>query len=872
MYGIVFMAENHSARNAENTVFQAVLGKVLPVSKDEKKATNAEYGEDQIKVLKGLEAVRKRPAMYIGDTTSRGLHHLVWEIVDNGIDEAMAGRCNRIVVTVHPDNSVTVSDDGIGIPVGPHPTEKISTLEVVFCKLHAGGKFEEGAYKVSGGLHGVGASVVNALSEWLEVEVVRKGEDDIYRMTFERGKKTSDLKKIGKKKKHGTKITFKPDPEIFSETTMRYEVLATRLRELAYLNEGLTIRLKDERSDKEETFHYTQGLVAFIKHLNEDKGTVNKPIVIKREDEQLRLACDIVIQYNDGFNETVFSFANNINTIEGGTHMSGFRSALTRSINFYAKNANLLKKDKPPTGEDLREGLSAIISVKVAEPQFEGQTKTKLGNGEVETFVTQTVNEQLSSWLEENPAEAKRVVNKGIAACQAREAARKARDLTRRKGALTSGSLPGKLADCRSKDRETTEIFLVEGDSAGGSAKQGRDSQTQAILPLRGKILNVEKARLDKILNFNEIQTIISAMGCGIGDDEFDVDKRRYNKIVIMTDADVDGSHIRTLLLTFFFRHMKPLISGGHLFIAQPPLYHVKRRKHSEFVHDEKQMQDTLLKLALESTRLEIRYYDEKKNGKYEVVHDYKGAALRDLVKLLDSLAGYIGIVERRGLTFRALMDNRSREGKLPTHWIAMENRNLFFESGKEYDAFMAKRADKLLDEDEEENGNGNGKKDDAKDEKEKKENSRRVKKRSELHEVKNIEKIIKKLKSVGISIEDYFLEREETVTGERPPSKYALVTDEDETEIDNVAAIAEAVRDVGREGLEIKRFKGLGEMNADELWETTMDPERRVLLRVQADEAEEAERIFSLLMGDNVERRRQFIEDNALSVKNLDI
>ncbi|MCD4824983.1 MAG: DNA gyrase subunit B, partial [Phycisphaerae bacterium] len=749
------------------------------MANDETGSKQTKYDEGQIKVLKGLEAVRKRPGMYIGDTTTRGLHHLVWEIVDNAIDEAMAGRCNQITVTVHPDESVSVTDDGVGIPVGIHPTEKISTLEVVFCKLHAGGKFDHGVYKVSGGLHGVGASVVNALSEWLEVEVCRDGE--VYQMTFERGKKVSDLKKIGKRKKSGTKVAFKADHEMFPDFAMRYEVLATRLRELAYLNEGVSIRIKDERADKEEHFQYAKGLEAFIQHLNEDKNVVTKPIVIAKTDEENHLACNIVLQYNDGYNEVLFSFANNINTVEGGTHLSGFRSALTRTMNAYAKKSNLLKKEKAPSGDDLREGLTAVVSVKVAEPQFEGQTKTKLGNSEVETFVTQTVNEMLGAWLEEHPSDAKRIVNKGIDALHAREAARKARDLTRRKGALSSGSLPGKLADCRSKDRETTEVFLVEGDSAGGSAKQGRNAGTQAILPLRGKILNVEKARLDKILNFNEIQTIISALGCGIGEDEFDLDKRRYNKIIIMTDADVDGSHIRTLLLTFFYRHMKPLITGGHVFVAQPPLYLVTRRKHKEYVGDEKEMRDTLIKLGLDGATLEIRDHGGEE---MEVISSFNGAKLGEMVELLDSLADKIRIVERRGLNFQMLMDNRGKaDGNLPTHWIVMSGKNLFFHSQGQYDEFMAKRADLLEDDsDEEITGDEQAKEQTEEQTKEQTEKQiekqieeqkaeasriRRVHKRAELHEVKEIEKIISKLKTRGLSIEDYFMKREESVTGE---------------------------------------------------------------------------------------------------------
>ena len=818
------------------------------------------YDESKIKVLRGMEAVRKRPAMYIGDTTTRGLHHLVWEIVDNAIDEAMAGRCNNISVTVHPDDSCTISDDGVGIPVGPHPTEKISTLEVVFCRLHAGGKFDHDTYKVSGGLHGVGASVVNALSEWMEVEVCRDGE--IWRMTFQRGKKTGDLKKIGQRKRSGTNVSFRPDPEIFPDISVRFEVLATRLRELAYLNEGVYIKLTDERNDKAETFQYKKGLIAFVQHLNEGKQTLHRPVFLHKEDEQTRLMADIVLQYTDGFSETLFSFANNINTLEGGAHLSGFKSALTRTINAYARNAKLIKNGQVPAGEDLREGLTAIISVKVPDPQFEGQTKTKLGNSEVETFVTQAVYELLSAWMEEHPTEARRVVNKALQAMQAREAARKARDLTRRKGALSSGSLPGKLADCRSRDRDSTELFLVEGDSAGGPAKQGRDSATQAILPLRGKIINVEKARLDKILNFAEILKIVSALGCGIGDDEFDLTKLRYGKIIIMTDADVDGSHIRALLLTFFYRYMKPLISGGHMFIAQPPLYLVSRRKHKEYVLDERQMRQSLMKLGLDGTSLEIRDHSHKKQ---RVISQFSGAKLRELIEMLELLAEKIHIVERRGLRFEDLLANR-KDGKLPTHWIVLDGRNLFSHSQQEYEKFLAKHADRLLDEGDNGNGNGDG------HAKGKSATTRRIRKRAELHEVRDIEKLIAKLNTRGVAIDDYYLRREESVTGEKPPAKYVLVNEDTEMGLDNVAEISPAVRKIGSRGVEIKRFKGLGEMNADELWETTMDPQKRVLLRVCTDEAEESERMFSLLMGDNVQLRKEFIEDHALEVKNLDV
>ena len=834
--------------------------------------TSGSYDESKIKVLRGLDAVRKRPGMYIGDTTTRGLHHLVWEIVDNAIDEAMAGRCSNIGVTVHPDGSCSVVDDGVGIPVGMHPTEKMSTLEVVFCQLHAGGKFDHDVYKVSGGLHGVGASVVNALSEWVEVEVCRDGE--VYFMEFERGKKLGDLKNIGKRKRSGTKVTFKADGEIFPDTNFKYEVLATRLRELAYLNEGVAIKFHDERNDKQELFQYKKGLIAFVEHLNDGKQTLHKPIWLHKEDEDSRLVIDVVLQYNDSYSETLFSFANNINTIEGGTHLSGFKSALTRSINFYARNAKLLKEESTPSGEDLREGMTAVISVKVPDPQFEGQTKTKLGNSEVESFVTQAINEQLSQWMEENPAEAKRLVNKGVQAMQAREAARKARDLTRRKGALSSGSLPGKLADCRSRDRDSTEVFLVEGDSAGGPAKQGRNSANQAILPLRGKILNVEKARLDKILNYNEIQIIISALGGGVGNDEFDLTKLRYGKVIIMTDADVDGSHIRTLLLTFFFRYMKPLIMNGHVFIAQPPLYLVSRKKDKKYVLNEREMRKTLVDLGLKDTTLEIR------TGKGEPAR-FTNSRLTELIETLEALADKVRILERRGLDFADLLTYR-KDDKLPTHWALVDGENRFCHSLSELEDLLSQFEDQTTDEElpvegeprnvpgseprngNAKNGNGNGNGNGQ--------SHAPVFKRSELHEVKDIEKLIERLKRVGIGIEDYFLRREESITGEKSPAKYVLMNDDEALELENAASIAPGIRQVGSRGIEIKRFKGLGEMNADQLWETTMDPERRVMLRVRAEEAAEAERMFTLLMGENVERRREFIEQHALEVKNLDV
>ena len=822
------------------------------------------YDESQIKVLRSMEAVRKRPGMYIGDTTPRGLHHLVWEIVDNAIDEAMAGRCDMISLTIHADGSATVVDNGDGIPVGIHPTEKISTLEVVFCQLHAGGKFDHGVYKVSGGLHGVGASVVNALSEWMEVEVCREGK--VYAMKFERGVMTSELKQIGTRKRTGTKVTFMPDGEIFPDIGFRYEQMASRLRELAYLNEGVMIKLKDEREEKEDAFQYKQGLVAFVKHLNEGKQTLHRPIEIHREDPETLLQLDLVIQYNDSYVESVFSFANNINTLEGGAHLSGFRSALTRTMNYYARNAKLLKNEGTPSGDDLREGLTALISVKVPEPQFEGQTKTKLGNSEVETFVTQAVNELLGTWLEEHPTEAKRIVHKGAQAMQAREAARKARDLTRRKGALSSASMPGKLADCRSKDRETTELFLVEGDSAGGPAKQGRNSAIQAILPLKGKIINVEKARLDRILNFEQIQNIISAVGCGIGIDEFNIDKLRYGKIIIMTDADVDGSHIRALLLTFFFRYMRPLITEKHIFIAQAPLFLITKKKQKKYVLNEIEMRQTLNEWGLDGTALQVRDVSTKaKAAKPEVVQEFKGAKLAELMKLLEELSDKGTILRRRGLTLQDLLARR-KGNKLPSHWLVLDGQNVFCYSAAEYEALLDENKESVLEDEEgEDNGNGNGKVEPSA-------RARRIQKWAELHEVKAIEELIGKLEVLGLDMEDYFAHREELVTGEKAPAKFVLVNEDYVCELDNIAQIPEGVKTIGGRGVEIKRFKGLGEMNADQLWETTMDPERRVLLRITDEEAEEAERMFSLLMGEDVERRRNFIETHAAQVKNLDV
>ncbi|HVX84091.1 MAG TPA: DNA topoisomerase (ATP-hydrolyzing) subunit B [Phycisphaerae bacterium] len=861
------------------------------MAKEEPKVSNLkvtkEYDAAAIQALKGLEAVRKRPGMYIGDTTSRGLHHLVWEIVNNSVDEAMAGHAENIWVKINADGSVSVSDDGRGIPVGMHPTEKRETLEIVMCDLHAGGKFGGGGYKVSGGLHGVGASVVNALSEWTEVEVARNG--NVYRMSFERGEVKDKIKVIGKRVKTGTKITFRPDHEIFPDTTYDFDRIVTRCRELAFLNEGLAFFIEDERTGKKEEFKYSKGIIQYVKQLNEGKESLHQVIYLEKEEDNkdTPLQVAIALQYNDGYAESLHSFANNINTPGGGTHLSGFKTALTRTLNQYARNNNVVKDEKDlPNGDDLREGLSAVITVKVPNPQFEGQTKDKLGNGEVEGFVTTAVNETLGTWLEEHPGDAKRIIQKGILAKQAREAARKARELTR-KGALNSGGLPGKLWDCSSRDMETTELYIVEGQSAGGTAKGGRDRVFQAILPIKGKILNVEKARVDKMLGHEEIRTIVQALACGIGAADFDMTKLRYGKVVIMTDADVDGSHIRTLLLTFFFRQMSQLIKEGRVYIAQPPLYKVTRKKQVDYVKNESVMRKTLTDLGLEGTSLVVR----DKAGKEKM--RYKAAELRKVMAALEQAEEYVKIVERRGLPFSRLLQLRKDTKKLPTHRVVLDGKEHLFYEQEEYEAFVEKHKIAELEElihavaegdggngDGEANGNGNGhaksngkKKTKAEMDEEKRAAKRRLEKNEELHETKKLEELFVKLDELGLPIEDWYLRIEETDSGERKMTRYLIESSDDyKKDIAGIGDIVREIHELGRQGIEVGRFKGLGEMNAEELWITTMDPARRTLLRVTLEGASNAEAMFSTLMGENVERRRQFIETHALEVKNLDV
>ena len=793
--------------------------------------TKERYDATTIKVLGGIEAVRKRPAMYIGDTGPRGLHHLVEEVVDNSIDEAMAGFGDKIEIVINEDASVTVTDEGRGIPVDRHKEMKKPALEVVLTMLHAGGKFDHKSYRVSGGLHGVGISVVNALSEWLEVEVYRDGKT--YRQEYERGKAASDLITVGKSKKTGTKVTFMPDSEIFPDHVVRFDALLTRVRELAFLNRNVTMTLKDKRDGREESFRFAGGIKAFVEYLNEGKTALHNDIIYF-ECQTDGIGVEVAMQYNDGYAETLLSFANNINTIEGGTHLTGFRSALTRTMNNYAKANGLLKEEKTPSGEDLREGMTAVLSVKIPDPQFEGQTKTKLGNSEVEGLVESIVNEALGTYLEEHPSTARKITEKAILALRAREAARKARELTRRKGALASGSLPGKLADCATRDKESSEVFLVEGISAGGNAKQARDRRFQAILPLRGKILNVEKARIEKMLNHEEIRTLISALGCGIGKEEFAPDKLRYGKVIIMTDADVDGSHIRTLLLTFFFRHMVGLIDEGRIYVAQPPLYRVKRRSREEYVYSDKEMDRALIDLGLDGATLAVNGPTKRKS----VVIDEK--ALRAAVDTLLKLEDVHRVLERRGVPWREVIEYYLKKDKAPRYWVHMREGGKLVGDDKELAAALKSAP--------EENGS-----------------ERYI----EIHEGKAIEKELVALAAAGFAIERFFAKRNPR---DKTQAAYVISSDSEKVDVDGVREILTGLRHLGQKGVDIQRYKGLGEMNAEQLRVTTMDPASRTLMKVKIEDAVKADRMFTMLMGDLVEPRREFIERHALEVRSLDV
>ncbi len=789
------------------------------------------YDAGRIKVLGGIEAVRKRPAMYIGDTGERGLHHLVYEVVDNSVDEALAGHCRNITVKLGDDHTVTVEDDGRGIPVDMHAEEKMPALEVVMTKLHAGGKFDHSSYKVSGGLHGVGISVVNALSDWLEVEVARDG--GIWRQRYERGLKATDLKRLGDTAKRGTTVIFRPDPEIFASIEFQYDILAERMRELAYLNKGLKLSIQEESKGKSDTFHFEGGIQEFVKHLNRGRSALH-PQAIVFAGERDRTQVEVAFQYNDGYNETIFSYVNNIRTVEGGTHLSGFKTSLTRVVNTYARKAGLLDpKTPPPTGEDVREGLTAVVSARVPDPQFEGQTKTKLGNSEVAGLVEAITNEALTSFFEENPAVAKLIVAKGVQAALAREAARKARDLTRRKGALSAGNLPGKLADCSEKGIEETELYVVEGDSAGGSAKQGRERRFQAILPLKGKILNVERARLDRMLGHEEIRTLISAIGTGIGEDDFDLTKLRYGKVIIMTDADEDGSHIRTLLLTFFFRHLPEVIKANRLFIAQPPLYRIKKRDKVDYVKDDASMRDMIITLGTDGATLTPKGAKEGLSGE----------RLKRLIQVLMVLDDANTMLLKRGLSLSKVLA-RAADGKtwrLPRFRVRTDPEEFLF-SEEEYLAFRAKHT-----------ASGNG---------------ATMPPVERLPQMDGVLRAIADLAALGFSMDQYFMK--DPVEDETPP--FALSVDGEESALWGLAKLLEWVRKTGTKGIDVQRYKGLGEMNPEQLWETTMDPARRTLRRVLMEDAARADQMFTVLMGEDVEVRRKFIEEHALEVKNLDI
>jgi len=768
--------------------------------------------------------------MYIGSTGSTGLHHLVWEVVDNSVDEALAGFCNRVDVIVHSDNSVTVIDNGRGIPVDLHKEEGRSAAEVVMTVLHAGGKFDTSSYKVSGGLHGVGVSVVNALSEWLDLEIWRDGYT--WEQSYEFGTPTAPLKKAGKTERRGTKVTFLPDAKILDSIEFNYDTLAQRLRELSFLNKGLTIRLKDERSNKQGEFHYTGGIAEFVKHLNKNKDVLHSaPIYAEADREDVHM--EFALQYNDAYAETVFSFANNINTVDGGTHLSGFRSALTRAINQFGQNQGLFKDVKENLqGEDVREGLVAVISVKLPQPQFEGQTKGRL-NSDIQSTVASFVYEKLMEHFDKNPTVGRKICAKAIDASRAREAARKARELTRRKGALDSGGLPGKLADCQERDPLRCEIFLVEGDSAGGSAKQGRDRRYQAILPLRGKILNVEKARFDKMLGHEEIRALITALGTGIGKDDFDIAKLRYSKVIIMTDADVDGSHIRTLLLTFFFRQMPELVERGHVYIAQPPLYLLKKGKTIRYIRDEKEYRREVMRRATEDHTLEIQDGRETTRLEGGELTNFL-MALAEYVELFDKLEKRLGDARPIDAMLKAELGKKMElEDQAKLELVARELKAEGFKNtlklDEEHNLYTLSFASETLGE-------------------------------------RTIDWDL-------VSSADYrrLLDLHRRVRGyDKPP--FVILSNGNQTTIQDRKELLEHVMALGKKSFTVQRFKGLGEMNPNQLWQTTMDAEERVLLQVKAEDTAGADEIFTILMGDAVEPRRQFIEANALDVKNLDI
>jgi DNA gyrase subunit B len=840
--------------------------------------TLSDYTGASIRVLEGIEAVRLRPGMYIGDTTSRGLHHLVYEVVDNAIDEAMAGYCRHIHVTLHTDGSVSVVDDGRGIPVDIHADSGKSALEVVLTKVHAGGKFDHDTYKVSGGLHGVGLTVVNALSEWLEAEIRRDGQ--IWRQSYQKGEPQASVSPEGSTKTTGTTIRFLPDAEIFPRVEFDFDILEKRLRELAFLNKGIRIRLVDERTDepKDVEFFSSEGLSEFVTYLNRAQTVLHSPIVFSGRDDERGVEVELALQYNDSISEMVVSYCNNINTVEGGTHLTGFRTALTRTLNQYAKIAAPAKtKDLTITGEDFKEGLTAIISVRVPDPQFEGQTKTKLGNSEVEGVTARVINERLAEFLETNPGVAKKIIVKAQLAAEAREAARKARELVRnRKGVLSGGGLPGKLMDCSTHDQDSSELFLVEGDSAGGTAEGGRDRVYQAILPLRGKILNVERARLDRVLSNEEIRNIITAVGNSIGEEE-DPSKRRYGKIVMMSDADVDGSHIRTLLMTFFYRQMPKLVAEGHLYVAQPPLYMIQSgKKERRYVHAEDQMQAILIETGLAGASLRRA---EPESSAAEVTGD----RLRGLLDLVAGIEQGLRAFGRRNRSLRDFLamayqpDDSCkpdpRDGLLPLFLVEHNGHEERFYTEKDRQDYFASHNLHVDAEPALESGLGPASVAGAGAEttvpRVVPPIGHRVRE-IELHEVKMLNKHLVRLRDEFGLRAEVLLSRE--VTGDDPPPRFFLDRDGESHALLDLRMLVPTVRKIGEKGMKITRFKGLGEMDAEQLWETTMDPTRRTLLQVQLEDTAAANDLFATLMGDDVEPRREFIDKHALEVKNLDV
>ncbi|ACL05796.1 DNA gyrase, B subunit [Desulfatibacillum aliphaticivorans] len=809
-----------------------------------------EYTAENIKVLQGLEAVRKRPSMYIGNVSTEGLHHLVYEVVDNSIDEAMAGYCDHIQVTIHEDNSVTVEDNGRGIPTGIHKTEGIPAVEVVMCKLHAGGKFDNATYKVSGGLHGVGVSVVNALSDFLEVEIYQGGE--IYYQTYSKGGKTSELEVIGKTKKRGTKIHFAPDTTIMTDEDYQYAILSKRLRELAFLNAGIKITLEDERSDEEkEEFLYKGGIISFVEYLNRSRTTLHKPIFMAGAKSNIEI--EVALQYTTAFSESILTFANNINTAEGGSHLIGFKAALTRTINQYASSDNVAKNAQTKiSGDDVREGLTAIVSIRIPDPQFEGQTKTKLGNSEVKGLVESLVNEKLGAFFEENPSIAKKMVMRAVEAARAREAARRARDLARKKGALNDSTLPGKLAECQISEPKLRELFLVEGDSAGGSAKQGRDRKFQAILPLKGKILNVEKARFDKILQSDEIKNMITALGTGVGAEEYDIKKIRYHKVIIMTDADVDGSHIRTLLLTFFYRQLPEILDEGFLYIAQPPLYRVGKGKAAKYLKDDQEMSEYLLRRICESRSIR-RTTEDKPMAEHQMY-----LFLCDLTEYVTTLqrldrrgipADMAEEVIKAGIISKTGLRDEARMIELRNNLIAKgyEVSELDYSDERRVYELMVTPLPKAQ-------GQGDT---------------------SEVSIYDKLEPI--KIGRGFIYSSDFqkcaVLSKRALDANGDAFVVWSRGKDEEKTvELPNKEELLHHLMEESKKGISLQRYKGLGEMNPDQLWETTMDPEKRRLVKVKVEDAIETDEMFRLLMGDEVEPRRDFIQSNALEVTQLDI